>query len=465
MTYQLRPDQIADLAILMNHPKHLHLSDPGTGKTPTICTYQRFLFEDQGTPSVWPQPKSLLEKNRDEALLWGGWSDPRDVQIVDGPLDVSASAYPAKVYLMGFQRFAMEQEKLPTAIRAIQIDEFHKGFGGMNSGQTQGLYRFMGRQGEFFTPMTGTLIDGKLETAFPAINVIEPRYYGSAESFTKFHTAYDPFTQKKIGYRHHDHLQTILRRHCIRRLFRDIFGEQEVVTQVEWLAMNEAQRKLYDTFEEDAIIELENFYITGQEPGVAFIRACQIMEHPNRFPNLLDPKGSSFIDISPGERPAKLDRLDLHLTDHLENKTPFLVYAAMVPQQHEAFELAESLGLKVGFIGGEASTKERNAVDKAFRAGELDGLVGSPLVADTGFNWQFSGEKEVNHIIFCSLPYKDVAYSQAVKRTIRQKRSQALRVTVLAYRDSLDIRKMQILQNKSADANRVDPTQEVLKFF
>ena len=86
MTHQLRPDQIADLALLINHPKHLHLSDPGTGKTPTICTYQRYLWQHQGTPSVWPMPKSLLEKNRDEALRWGGWA-PDEVQIVDGPLD------------------------------------------------------------------------------------------------------------------------------------------------------------------------------------------------------------------------------------------------------------------------------------------------------------------------------------------------------------------------------------------
>ena len=310
--------------------------------------------------------------------------------------------------------------------------------------------------------MTGTLIDGKLETAFPALNIIEPRYYGSFDAFKNFHTSYDPFTSKKLGYRKHDHLQTILRKHCIRRLFKDIFGHQEVVTQVEWLAMNDEQRRLYDTFEKEAILELENFYITGKEPGVAFIRACQIMEHPNRFPNLA---GSGFVDIMPGETPAKLDRLELHLTDHLETRTPVIIYAAMRPQQREAFALAEKMGMRVALIDGDASQSERAASDRAFRAGELDTLVCSPQVADTGFNWQFSGERELAHIIFCSLPYKDVVYSQAVKRAIRKNRSSALRVTVLAYRDSLDIRKMQILMNKSLDAARVDPTQTILNIL
>jgi len=459
VTYQLRPDQIADLALLMNDPKLMHLSDPGTGKTPTICTYQRYLWLHKQVRSVWPMPKSLMDKNYEEAMRWGGW-EKGDVQVVDGPLDMSSDP---KVLIMGFQRFSMTQKDIPPEFSAIQIDEWHKGFGGVNSGQTQALYAFMERQGKYFTPMTGTLIDGKLETAFPALNIIEPRYYGNDKAFSRFHTSIDPFTGKKIAYRNHEHLQKILQKHSIRRLFKDIFGEQEVVTQVEWLTMNVEQRKLYDKFEKEAILELENFYITGTEPGVAFIRACQIMEHPNRFPNLMD--GTGYVDIMPGERPAKIDRLDLHLTDHLENGTPFIIYAAMRPQQHEALALAQSLGLEVGYLGGDASIANRNAADLAFREGRVQGLVCSPLVADAGFNWQFCGEKEVCHVIFCSLPYKDVVFSQAVRRTIRKTRTAALRVTVLAYRDSLDIRKMNILMQKSADANKVDPTQPILKFF
>ena len=451
---ELRADQIADLAILINNPMHMHLSDPGTGKTPTICTYQRYLWEEHGTPSVWPMPKSLLKKNREEAILWGGWS-PEDVVILDGPF----SQQPGKVYLMGFQRFMMEQEKFPKEFRAVQVDEFHKGFGGNDSGQTKSLYSFMERQGEFFTPMTGTLINGKMETAYPPLQIIEPRYYGSFESYKRFHTSYDVFTGQKLGYRNHEHLQKILRKHCIRRLFKDIFGEQEVVTQVEWLYMNQEQRRLYDKFEKEAILELEEFFITGKEPGTAFIRARQIMEHPNRFPNLI---GEGFVDICPGQTPAKLDRLELHLTDHLENKTPFIIYAGLVAQQKEILHFAEKLGLRMGYVG---ATGDRYAADEGFRAGELDGLVCSPLVADAGFNWQFSGTREVEHILFASLPYVDVTFTQAVRRTIRRKRTGALRVTVLAYRDSLDIRMMQLVQSKSADNCRVDPTQMPVKFI
>ncbi|MDE2105553.1 MAG: hypothetical protein KGL39_50470, partial [Patescibacteria group bacterium] len=314
---------------------------------------------------------------------------------------------------------------------------------------------------DYFTPMTGTLINGKLETAYPALQIIEPRYYGSFESFKKFHTSYDIFTGKKLGYREHERLQKILQKHSIRRLFKDVFGEQEIVTQVEWLDMATEQRRIYDKFEKEAILELERFFITGQAPGTAFIRARQIMEHPHKFPNL-GPDDTDWVDIMPGEPVAKSEALELHLTDHLENQTPFLIFAALVPQQLEILQQCRDMGLKVGFVG---ATGDRYAADEAFRRGEIDGLVCSPIVADAGFNWQFSGDREVSHIIFASLPYIDVTYTQALRRAIRQKRTSPLRVSVLAYRNSVDARIMHMVQQKSADNLKVDPTQMQVKFF
>ena len=267
------------------------------------------------------------------------------------------------------------------------------------------------------------------------------------------------FTGKKLGYRNHEHLQTLLRKHSIRRLFKDIFGHQEIVQQIEWLDMNPEQRRLYDKFEKDAILELETFFITGQQPGTAFIRARQIMEHPNEFPNLI---GVGTVDIMPDEATAKFDRLDLHLTDYLENQTPVIIYASLVPQQLAIVKQAQRMRLRVGFVG---ATGDRYAADEGFRSGALNCLVGSPLVADAGFNWQFCGDQEVEHIIFASLPYVDVTYTQALRRAIRKARSRALRVTVLAYRDSIDLRVMQLMQTKSADANLVDPTQMRLTFL
>jgi hypothetical protein len=42
-------------------------------------------------------------------------------------------------------------------------------------------------------------------------------------------------------------------------------------------------------------------------------------------------------------------------------------------------------------------------MDEMFIAGELQGLVVSPQCAELGFNWQFAGGQEVQHVIFASL--------------------------------------------------------------
>jgi hypothetical protein len=88
----------------------------------------------------------------------------------------------------------------------------------------------------------------------------------------------------------------------------------------------------------------------------------------------------------------------------------------------------------------------------AFRKGEMDLLICSPTCAAVGFNWQMSGDKEVDHLIFMSLDFKDKAY----RRCMRDIRKTPLRITVLEYEDSLDQRIFEIVREKSVMANKVD---------
>ena len=117
-------------------------------------------------------------------------------------------------------------------------------------------------------------------------------------------------------------------------------------------------------------------------------------------------------------------------------------------------------------MNGSMSRAQKNRVDEAFRAGELDGVIATPGVASVGFNWQYWGpyRQEVDHVINVSLGYMDSDFVQGYRRTIREKRKRPLRITTLAYYDSLDPRFMQILETKSKDAHRVDPTREILQF-
>jgi hypothetical protein len=57
----------------------------------------------------------------------------------------------------------------------------------------------------------------------------------------------------------------------------------------------------------------------------------------------------------------------------------------------------------------------------------------------------------------------DDSFVQAYRRGIRGARTSALLIYVLEYRDSIDQRIMQIIEQKSREAHKVDPTKEIFK--
>jgi hypothetical protein len=472
-TLALRPDQITHLSKLLIKRRLIHRGDAGTGKTPTICVLQRVRWDRHGHVTVWPQPLKLMEKNREEALLWGGW-DADEVVIVNTAAELRAARPRAKVLIMGYERFRLSVPDFWPEIRSIDIDEWHKGFGGHESKRTQALYTFVDRHVRddgWFVPMTGTHYNGSPGTIYPAIQIIKPTYYGTFENFKNIHYCTDPLSGKVIGYDGLDVLGDILTEISIGESWASVHGPAELVTQVVPVTMSPRQRVMYDKFATDGLLELEQFFVDGTAPGTAYIRSRQIMEHPNAFPNLLGADvrdGSpshgarSSIDITPGELPGKVELFALDCERHLANGTPFAAFAALVPQQEQLYETARQLGLSVGLLNGNTTRKEAHRIDTEFRAGRLQAIVGSCLVADCGYNWQDWGSREVNECIFVSLPYQDTAIEQGYRRFMRRKRLTALRIKLYAYRDSLDYRIMSLTKRKSVEASQVEPNRQPL---
>jgi hypothetical protein len=459
----LRPDQIADLSFYMREPRCLNLGEPGTGKTGSVVVNQFYRATQLGMRTAWVMPKQLIAKNLREICEFTPFTS-LDIAEIDGSTSKKKRALrsSAKILLLGPDRLKLVADNLPSDVRALDVDEIHMCFGGAESGRTNTFYEVMSRM-EQSVFMTGTLVNGRLDTAFPAINVIDPRYYPLGyQSFLADHAHLDNYGNP-YAWHSHDRIRQILGKHAIYRTFKSVFGEQEIVPQVEWLKMNDKQRELYDTFAEQAYLELEDFMINGTLPGVATIRARQIMEHPNQFPNLMD-KSLPPVDICPGERPAKLDALEIHFEDHRRLRTPVMVFSSLVPQQHEIAALGRRMGLRTAFMGGETSASERNEIDQGIMAGKYDLLSASPKVCTVGFNWQFWGDQEIDHVINANSGYWDSDITQGYKRAIRQKRSKPLRITTMAYLDSVDPRIMAIVERKSRDAHLVEPTRDVWRF-
>lgn len=451
MPLPLRDDQVMDLAFYIANSKSLNLSDPGTGKTPSLDVYIEYLKTYQGCETDFVMPKSLLKKNRDEILRFTNL-EPDEVIIIDGtPAERQEQiARASTVRLMGFTRFSDDWKVIRShhpKTNAVLVDELHMAFGSIGSQRTIQLKNAV-KNSDVFLGATGSLINGKLTSAYPAIHIIEPRYYVSESQFENFHAIKDPWTGKITGWRNHDKLGRIFMRHSIRHTFEEIFGDQEIVFIPELCEMSAVQRAAYDKFAARAYLELENEVIDGTLPGVNTIRARQIMGHPETFEGLM-PKG---------ELTGKDQRLLIHLADHANTGAPLIIYAAFIPEQRRIAELCRKQGFKVSLINSQVTGQRREQEREDFEASRTQIMVASPETSSVGFNWG-----HVDHIIFASIDYKDTNFSQAYKRAIRGKRLRPLRVTILGYERSLDQRVFTIVTGKSAEANKVDSTYKILE--
>jgi SNF2 family DNA or RNA helicase len=449
MPEALRDYQIEDLAFLIANPKGGLLHDPGGGKTPPVCVYIEYLWKYQGIKTYWAMPKSLLRKNKEELLRFTNLTHS-EIQIIDGTPKqraIQMGNKNAKVFLMGFKRFADDWEnlkKLHPELKAVIVDEVHLGFKTIDSQRTKALLKCM-RGCTVFTPLSGTLIDGRLDSCYPCIHIIEPRYYANHFSFKAQHAIMDEYGTV-LAWHNHAKIGFILQKHFRRKSFAEIYGKEEKVIQHELCEMHPTQREAYDEFEAAALLELDDKFLEGSNPAVAAMRCRQIMGHPHKFKLLKEE-----------ELTGKEEALLIHLEDHRNRKEPILIFASLQPEQERLAALCAKEGFKVGLINGNVSSERRSEIDMAFRAGTLDCVVASPATAGIGFNWG-----HINHVVFASLDYQNVNFVQAYRRAIRGKRTIPLRITVLEYADSIDQRIFTIINTKSGDLHKVDDSYEKL---
>lgn len=568
----LRPEQIQRLAQYIANPCFLDLSDPGTGKTPPVCTYLYFQWREHQGTSLWSQPKSLLGKNRRELLRWTEFTDDEVVilrrdwdpipaggtnlptmervkveQYADEvvirspgkapcrkgdivPAEVAerwegvkydynwvyiitdnagtslepgslittailtqlnaelkkqggkpvkgrrtyltrnrtervidniaaARAQGGKVLLCSFHFMRENWQRLLevfTDLRCLAVDELHMGYGGTGSQNTASLYGVM-RKAKCFIGMTGTLLNGKLDSVYPAIHVIEPGYYprGYAD-FRRDHVGFEDEYGRVLSWKNEAKVGQILLRHGVRRTFEEVYGKEDVVFLPADVDMNPLMREAYDEFHEAAMLELDDGrFLDGTLPGVSVIRARQIIAHPETF------------GLCKGEMTGKDEWLEIQVIDAIERNENLLIFSVHIAEQERIVRMLEKMGRRVGLMNSNTSGAKRDAIDLAFQGVNRDGkfvgrtlddVVGSPLTMSVGWNWE-----HVNHVIPVSYDYQDVSWLQSYRRASRGTRTSTLRVTFPRYYQSVDFRVLEIIQQKSMLANKVDPTRPILK--
>lgn len=438
--FTLRPYQSAHLAFHIAKKRSLNLSHPGTGKTPTACLYIQYLNRIEKAIVAFVMPKSLLKKNYDELLRFTDFL-PEEVAVVDGAPKKREEIYAnpkVKVFLMGFDCFSREWQKLPKEFNGVVVDEFHMGYKTNDSKRTQSFYGAMNRV-KFFLGMTGTLIDGRLSSAYPAIRVIEPRYYASYKNFLYQHAIMDDFGTV-IEWTNHAKIKRILAREAVAMTFEEAYkGSPKPIIIPEKCGMNKVHLNAYKEFEEKALLELEDNYLTDSgSGGVHQMRCRQILEAPES----IGLEGIPYL--------GKDEMLKVHLEDTKNSGKPLLIFSVFTAEQERLVKLCEEYGLRTGLINGSISGKNRSKIDQDFRAGRLDVVVGSPETMAVGFNWE-----HVDTVIFVSIDYKDSNWKQAIQRADRGGRKYPLRVYRLFYDVKVEHRLWEIIKRKQEDSRKV----------
>lgn len=361
---------------------------------------------------------------------------------------IKIAAQTAKVVITTF-KFAQTHwkrllEDMPD-IDLFLVDEIHMpgGYSTPSSKATESFYH-INRHTNRFVAMTGTLINGRLDSAYPAISVIEPRYYGSLHGFMYEHAAVVDDYGRVVVWKNEPKLKKIIDRHSIKLSFEEVYGDEPVVFFTEYVDIDEKVKPYYDEFQEQALLELEDGRILdGSMAGVAIMRVRQILSHPETM----------FKDI-PVWTP-KDERVQIHLSEG--KKT--LIYASLIPEQERLLRLAESLGLRAALINSTVTGSQREKIDAMAQAGELDVIVASGPTAAVGFNWEM-----FDVVIFASVDFMDTNVLQAYRRASRGTRTSTLRVIFLRYRSPVETRMYGILTDKNKLARTIDPTRPLLSF-
>lgn len=450
------PQQVEDLMMAAAQARCMNLSEPGTGKTGTaaILTYWHWTCNNKKT--IWVQPNHLRQKNKDELYAFTDF-ERGEVEILEkafetlgprkrlrepradpdtGYIDYIASSN-AKVFVVGFTFLRTYWQRLlecHPGIDLVVIDEGHLGYKTNSSQASRSLYRVMEHCSRMYY-MTGSPIDGRLDSAFVPIHIINPYYYGSYNGFVRQHAGWIDDYGKVAFWINEDKVTEILKAHSVRRTFTEIHGEQHRVTNLQMVQMEPKMREAYDEFGSLACLELENSILSGENPGVATLRSRQIIGHPET------------MGLCKGEMSGKDQILEGHAEDMLDYDPGFIVFASLVPEVERNAALLENIGMRVGLMTGETSDKERNRIDQAYRNGELDAISATQAVAGTGWNWQRTG-----HMVHTSLSYLDSNLEQSIKRGEREARKVPLRVSILEYENSVDqpIRKIILAKEELA---------------
>lgn len=464
---KLRPAQLESLTYHIRNPFTLDRSEPGTGKTAPACIMTAYMVKRENLRVVWIQSKSLFEKNRDELAVWTG-IDPSRIVVVDGTATKKKKLIEtnADVWLMGaeaFNQYGPDMLKLWPNLRAVVVDEAHLYYSNFQSARTQKFLKMLPKMKRVNFLTATPIKNGNLASAYTYAYVIDRKYYLSYSEFMNHHTVKNSFGEIE-SWTNHETLNRFFQKYTIKHSRKDVYGDAEIFVDRQELEMAPAQRKAYDTFVDEGLLDFQEAILDGREPGVKAMRLRQICNHPHKMvlPVEVDTKGNIVRkeEIEVLDSKTHTPKLEFILDWLKSNEDePLIIFAPLVLEQGYLERMLSARGISCGLINGSVSGDRRSIQDQQFKEGKIQVMICSPKTAGIGFNWG-----HVNTIIYHSLDYGDQDYTQSLSRAVRGIRTIPLQLILLEYKDSIDSHLLWAVHHKSITTNLADPTCPIIYF-
>ena len=421
--------------------------DMGTGKTiTTLYAYETLLQEQAVDHLIIIAPKALLTTWTDEmtkhlekrdSLTWKKLGAKTQEKAL-----AAFPAQPGKVFIVNVEAFQTLNavlhsflDKLLNGSRCLMAIDESSFIASPSANRTKAVLK-LAEGARYRMILTGTEIKNSCLDLYTQFKFLRHDFWEPLQGFYAFRYRYAILEKDYgpggrsfdvvVGYQRQDELMAKIAPHVSRIKKEEVLDLPPKRYQDVWLDMPGEMRRVYDELKCSLIAQYDGQELTVANAAVLFGRFRQLVG--GHFPG-----AGNMVTLKDN---MKLQYLVDDIADTTEKVCVWACFTEEIRLLHRA--ISDSLPLY-----GEISQEAREDAKTAFRDGSCRVLIANPAVAAFGLNLQFC-----RLVYWYSNPVSMVQRLQADERFHRPGVTGSVLYKDLLYRDSIDVRVKQLLENK-----------------